>query len=162
MLEKLDISFCTYYCVKEIVALYSEGVNKAPKTGGWAIQTRKSNPFRTELWEKTVNRTIGVKFWSSCLFHLKMEASEEVEVTIKTVAIDWWWMAKKDNRQSQSNGGWSAKAASTNRGEKSNPLKDKLLKISHLKLTTIPIMRNSGIVHKFPEKYVCSSYPWEE
>lgn len=42
------------------------------------------------------------------------------------VAIDWWWVVEKGNRQSQSNGGYSAKVASTNWGEKSDSLKEKL------------------------------------
>lgn len=40
--------------------------------------------------------------------------------------------------------------------------KKELLKTTHLQQASIPIMRNSGIVHKFPEKFVCSSYLWEE
>lgn len=68
---------------------------------------------RTELLDKIANRTIGIKILSPCLLYLKMEASEQVEVTVKMVATDLWWGAKKYNRQSQSNGGCSAKVAST-------------------------------------------------
>lgn len=79
--------------------------------------------------------------------------SSKQKATVKMVVIDWWWVGGKEiNSLSQMEDAQQKGLQQTEVKSKILSRTNWLLKTSNLQLTCIPIMINSGIAHKFPEK----------